>query len=62
MNPWYLRGDRLDDLVMLVSRLAITLRKAAPANDLPEKAMDYLKRNGMHGQVLRQESEGDSNA
>jgi hypothetical protein len=46
-REWSLRGDRLDDLVMLVSRLAIALKKAAPATDLPEMAMDYLRRNGM---------------
>ncbi len=43
-----------DDLAMLVSKLAHALRKAAPDNGLPGKALDYLKRSGMAGQVLRQ--------
>lgn len=51
-----------DDLVALVARLARALRKAAPDNDLPEKALDYLKRSGMHGRVLRLETAEDSNA
>ena len=62
-REWYLRGDALDrlesansdDLAALVRRLAHALRKAAPDNDLPEKALDYLNRKGFHGQVLRQD-------
>lgn len=42
-----------DDLAALVRRLAQSLRKAAPDNDLPGKALDYLKRNGMQGHPLR---------
>lgn len=42
-----------DDLANVVMRLSRALKKASPDNDLPEKAMDYLKRNGMAGTVLR---------
>lgn len=42
-----------DDLVALVQRLARDLRKAAPDNGLPEKAMDYLRRKGLQGSPLR---------
>lgn len=42
-----------DDLAALVRRLAHSLRKAAPGNDLPEKALDYLTRNGLQGSPLR---------
>lgn len=42
-----------DDLSALVQRLARALRKAAPDNDLPEKAMDYLRRKNLQGSPLR---------
>jgi len=45
-----------DDLTLLVRRLAHALRKAAPGNDLAAKALDYLKRHGMEGSILRAES------
>lgn len=41
------------DLSALVRRLVQTLTKAAPDNDLPAKAMDYLKRKGLQGSPLR---------
>lgn len=41
------------DLAVLVVRLACALRKATPDNDLPEKAMDYLKRNDFDCDPLR---------
>lgn len=46
-----------DDLAALVARLAHALRKAAPGNDLPEKAMDYLRRKGLQGSPMRETSE-----
>ena len=41
------------DLAALVRRLAHSLRKAAPCNELPAKAMDYLQREGLAGSPLR---------
>lgn len=46
----------VDDLAELVKRLAQSLRKAAPDNDLPEKALDYLKRKEICGSPLREGS------
>ena len=43
----------VDDLASLLRRLAHSLRKAAPDNDLPGKALDYLQRHGQAGAVLR---------
>ena len=42
------------DLAMLVARLARKLRKAAPADELPVQALDYLNRNGLKGSPLRE--------
>lgn len=42
------------DLAMLVARLARKLRKAAPADELPAQALDYLNRNGLKGSPLRE--------
>mgnify|MGYP001567229262 CR=1 FL=1 len=50
--------ETLDDLAALVRRLAHSLRKAAPDNDLPEKALDYLLRKGLQGSPLRKVSNG----
>ena len=44
----------VDDLSALVRRLVQALTKAAPDNDLPAKAMDYLKRKGLQGSPLRE--------
>ncbi|MFD2755966.1 hypothetical protein [Comamonas terrae] len=46
------RGN-VDELAMLVRRLVQSLRKAAPDNDLADQALDYLKRYGMGGTLLR---------
>jgi hypothetical protein len=43
----------VDDLAALVARLAHSLRQAAPDNDLPDKAVDYLRRKGLQGSPLR---------
>ena len=46
------------DLAMLVMRLARKLRKAAPADELPAQALDYLNRNGLKGSPLREVGAG----
>jgi hypothetical protein len=45
----------VDDLSALVSRLVRALNKSAPTHDLPEKAMDYLRRKNLLGSPLRSE-------
>ena len=49
-----------DDLVLLLRRVAHSLRKAEPNNDLAERALDYLQRHGQAGSVLRR-SDGRAN-
>ena len=44
---------QVDDLVALVARLARSLRKAAPADALADRAMDYLRRKGLNPSPLR---------
>ena len=46
-----------DDLVMLVARLSLALQKFAPAHELSENAMDYLRRKGLILSPLRQDCE-----
>jgi hypothetical protein len=43
-----------DDLAAWVRRLAQSLRKAAPDNELPSKALDYLNRKGLKSSPLRE--------
>lgn len=43
----------IDELAVLVRRLAYSLKKAKPDNDLSEKAVDYLNRNNLTGSPLR---------
>ena len=43
----------LDEMASLVRKLVQALRKAAPSNDLSEQALDYLKRKGLEGRILR---------
>lgn len=43
----------VDDLAQLVMRLVHQLRKAEPDNELSDKALDYLKLNGLTGSILR---------
>jgi hypothetical protein len=45
----------VDDLSALVRQLVHRLKKSSPDNDLPEKALDYLKRKGLQGSPLRSE-------
>lgn len=40
-------GNQVSKLTMWVKRLVSQLKKAKPDCKLPEKAMDYLKRNGL---------------
>ena len=42
-----------DELAMLVRRLAHALQKAAPDNNLPKTAMDYLSIAGFAGSPMR---------
>jgi phage gpG-like protein len=46
-----------DDLAALVRQLVRSLRKAAPDNELADKALDYLKRKGLQGSPLRHNTE-----
>lgn len=43
----------VDELATLIRMLVHALRKAAPGNALAERAMDYLKRHDLTGNVLR---------
>ncbi|MWU51254.1 hypothetical protein GQL88_24480 [Escherichia coli] len=45
--PVHLNQRLVDELSMLVKQLTWQLRKAKPDCKLPDKAMDYLKRNGL---------------
>ena len=45
--------QQVDDLAIMVRRLAQALRKAAPDNDLSGKALDYLNRAELSGAVMR---------
>ena len=40
-------SNQVGELTMWVKRLVSQLKKANPDSKLPEKAMDYLKRNGL---------------
>lgn len=44
----------VDDLAAIVRRLAHSLCEVAPDNELPKKALDYLKRSGIPTFVLRE--------
>lgn len=46
-------GKTVDELAMMVRLLVHALRKAAPANPLSVRAMDYLERHGLQGSILR---------
>ena len=46
-------AECVDDLSALVRQLVQKLRKAAPESDLPERALDYLKRKGLQGSPFR---------
>ena len=42
-----------NNLAAIVRRLAHALRDVSPDHDLPGRALDYLKREGLAGQPLR---------
>lgn len=46
-------SPKVDDLSALVRQLVHALRKATTDHDLPDRAMDYLRRHGAHGSPLR---------
>lgn len=46
-------SQAMDEMAMMIRKLAQALRKAAPEHDLPKKALDYLKRKGLQGRVFR---------
>lgn len=48
-----------DDLAQIVKQLARSLRKAAPDNVLPDKALDYLKRKGLTKINLSRKADAD---
>jgi len=45
--------NEVDELSMLVRRLARSLKTANPDSGLPGRAMDYLKSKGLEGSALR---------
>lgn len=47
--------ESINNLIMLVVRLARALDKSSPGNEISEKAMDYLHRNSLGGSVLREQ-------
>lgn len=52
-TPCGSNARQVEELAMLVRKLVQQLRKAAPGNKSAEKALDYLKRKGLAGRVLR---------
>lgn len=46
----------VDDLAAIVRQLAHALHNSQPNNDLPERALDYLRRKGLQGSPLRKGS------
>lgn len=50
-------GSVMGDMATLVKQLVQNLRKAAPDNDLADKALDYLERHGLLGSPLRVHSD-----
>ena len=52
---WNGRQKQVENLTQLVVRLARSLRKVAPDQELPGDALDYLQREGLCGSPLREE-------
>lgn len=46
------------DLAMMVGILSYQLRKSDPKSKWPDKAIDFLRRNGLEGSPLRDDSHG----
>lgn len=44
---------QVDELAMLVVKLAYALQKSNPSSDLPRRALDYLHRHKLQGSPLR---------
>lgn len=44
---------QVDELAVLVRKLAHSLKKCNETSDLPDRAMDYLKRSNLTGSPLR---------
>lgn len=44
---------QVDDLAMLVARLARSLKCASHGNKLADEAMDFLRRNNLQGAIMR---------
>lgn len=55
-RDWYLRGDLVDDLAMLVRRLAHSQKKLSPNSSLAKQAVDYLKQHDLQGSPMRTKS------
>lgn len=49
--------EGMDELAMLVRRLAHALQKSAPDSNLPKVAMDYLSISGLAGSPMREATE-----
>ena len=54
----YTDAQHVQNLAMLVRRLARALDKLAPGNKTGEQAMDYLKRANLQGSILRNCAKG----
>lgn len=52
----------MGDLAMLTKRLAQALRKAAPDNELPAQALDYMSRTRIDGSPYRKVGAGETAA
>lgn len=50
--------NRILDMSMLIKRLVARLKKFSPADDLCDKATDYLNRNNLMGSPLRDPPKG----
>ena len=50
----------MGDLAMLTKRLAQALRKAAPDNELPAQALDYMRRTRIDGSPYRKVGAGET--
>lgn len=50
----------MGDLAMLTKRLAQALRKAAPDNELPAQALDYMSRARIDGSPYRKVGAGET--
>lgn len=49
----------VQDMAALIRRLSASLKQAQPDSDLASRAVDYLKRKGLQGSVLREEPQAE---